>query len=608
MSSSRSDRSTEEYDGSESECPGCSNCSPSPPNIDSLVPKFAPSHARKISSGKDEQTNSASNTEILPIRSQMMTDPVSPTNNGNNVINPLDVPQPGDKTNSTQLINGAINYSITTTEHQENIFNYGQFVNALNFGQTNNGLLGTEECGPDVVLQTDTAAMYLSEYISQGAPGNAQLLLQDAVKILDYDGEHQDVPYGQIDADGDGNIHGSLRFAGVVRLNNNRRVDSCYGKDLLYKTDACKKVDWHLQFRNVVNETMNHKADSCGNVYVVGAYRNELYAIGSGQNHTRLLTTRMKQNMFMAKVDCCGKVLWAIDADDNPNPEPCDSCSHSCNNTCGSSCNKRCTRCPPQHSSMENHVDSVSLTLTHGDESPILTGSYTRHVTFGNVTLRNKVARANAYVSEFTTDGCFVNMYGPRHCPRTTNAATCSDDAASTHFLLGESIGVDAQDCLHFTGTIKGRFAFSDVVEPGAVEASFNQGVYVARLLRGAQETSWSTLITATPPPGNTFNPTISVHPDGGLHHAFQVQGPVTYQSRVQVAPLLSLPTGTNDLLTSELQFVDGTPQWGWNFREAGTINNAAEHIDSNNGYVHSTGSYIINEGQVDPFLSQKLR
>jgi hypothetical protein len=511
---------------------------------------------------------------------------------------------PGEKTGATQLINGAVNYSITTTVHQENIFNYGQFVNALNFGQVNNGLLGTEQCGPDVVLETDFAAMYLSEYISSGDAVNSQLLLQDAVKILDYDGEHQDVPYGQIDADGSGNIHGSLRFTGVVRMNNGRRVDSCFGKDLLYKTDSCKTVDWHLQFRNVVNETMNHKADSCGNVYVVGAYVGELYACGNGQAHTRLLTTRMKQNMFLAKVDCCGKVQWAVDADDRPNPEPCDNCSHSCNNTCGSSCNSRCTKCPPPQNSMDNYVDSVSLTLTNADEYPILTGSYTRHVTFGTETLTNKVARANAYVAEFDTNGCFAMMYGPDHCPRPTTATTCSDNHPSNHFLLGESIGVDANDVVHFTGSIKGRFAFSEVVEPGSVEASFNQGVYVTQIGRGSDVPTWTSLITATPPQANAFNPTISVHPDGTLHHAFQTQGSPSYISPSQV--LQPLPgSGTNDLAVANL---DSAGEWRWFHQEVGTVNNSSEHIASNSIFVHTAGSYIVNETQVDPFVSQNLR
>ena len=167
-------------------------------------------------------------------------------NQGNQVGDVLPAATPGDKTNATQLMNGAINYSITTTVHEENVFNYGQFTQAINFGNAGLALLGEEECGPAVVLKTNTAAMYLSEYESSGTAVNSVLLLVDATKILDYDGERQEIPYGQIDSDGSGNIHASLRFTGRVKLNNGRNVDSCYGKDLLLKTDSCRKVDWHV--------------------------------------------------------------------------------------------------------------------------------------------------------------------------------------------------------------------------------------------------------------------------------------------------------------------------------------------------------------------------
>jgi hypothetical protein len=256
---------------------------------------------------------------------------------------------------------------------------------------------------------------------------------------------------------------------------------------------------------------------------------------------------------------------------------------------------------------MDNYVDSVSLTLTNADEYPILTGSYTRHVTFGTETLTNKVARANAYVAEFDTNGCFAMMYGPAHCPRPTTATTCSDNHPSNHFLLGESIGVDANDVVHFTGSIKGRFAFSEVVEPGSVEASFNQGVYVTQIGRGSDVPTWSTLVTAIPPQANSFNPTISVHPDGGVFLASQVQGTASYHGVLEPGVQDQIPgSGTNDLNVASLTSVGN---WAWtNHKEVGTVNNSSEHIATNSPFVHSAGSYIVNETQVDPFISQVFR
>ncbi len=555
---------------------------------------------------------------------------ISKISDGNNINDQaFGLPDPGDKTGATQLMNGAVNYSITTTVHEENVFNYGQFINAINFGLSGNDTTLTDDiiCGHEVILQTDTAAMYLSEYESTGTAVNSQLILVDATKILDYDGEHQDIPYGQIDADGSGNIHASLRFTGRAAFNNGRKIDSCNGKDVLYKTDTCRKVDWHVQFRNVINLTMNHKADSCGNVYVVGAYEHELHATGSAQRTTRLLTTRMKQNMFLAKVDCCGKILWAIDANDRPNSKKCTTCTHQCSNVCSSSssantstntntytsnsntCNKKCNKCPKDNTNTDNYVDAQGLTLSTCDENPILTGSYSKHVTFEKDTLTNEVARANAYVAEFTCEGCFVMMYGPTHCPRSNNTSANSCLQPSDHFLLGESIDVDANDEIYFTGTIKGRFRFDKHIEPETVNVldDFNQGMYISRISRGAQEPMWSTLILANVPPANSFFPNIDAQPDGNIYHAAQTQGKVSYTSTINVIlPTIEIPgSGTTDLYSGN---ISSTGTWLWTRTEVGTVNNAAEHLAANSGFSHVAGSFIVNQTQVDPFVAQSLK
>lgn len=112
------------------------------------------------------------------------------------------------------------------------------------------------------------------------------------------------------------------------------------------------------------------------------------------------------------KIDNCGQIQWTIDANDRPNRDKCNYCSHTCNNVCylssNNKCKKKCRKCPDENLSMDNYVDSPSLTLTRQDECPVVVRSYTRHVTFDHTTLLNKVSRANAYVAEFTTEGKFV--------------------------------------------------------------------------------------------------------------------------------------------------------------------------------------------------------
>ena len=401
---------------------------------------------------------------------------------------------------------------------------------------------------PNIDLNIDTNVNSVM-YVINSNLNNPDGLIESSNLLWYYNGLREEYQYGQLIPMLNGDLLTLSSYTGIVTFTNNLlpptnvNITSNDGNYFIARftpniNSSVAKNIWIVPITAYGTQNLEISTDEKDNIYIIGTYQ------GSLKIKNTLLTSNLVNDMFIAKLDSNGNVLWINTTNKNNLPI-----------TTG-------------------YVRGESLTINSDKITAI--GQFNTVLNIQNISIINNTGSAYIiWIGQFDLNGNIIWL--------TTVSSTKKNQ--SNNYIDGSQIITGADNHMYFTGTLLGNFNFGS----GNIDITQN-GIYISRISIDGNFTGLNYII-ANVPTGSNWDPHLTYN--GKLYINFFALGNIFFNGNE--VPLIG--TGTQNMIINSL---NDNGLWECGYQIQGLISNPSINISSSGNGISVVGTHIINLSNTD--------
>jgi len=411
------------------------------------------------------------------------------------------------------------------------------------------------------IESTVDSNIYSVVYVINSNLNNPDGLIDSSNLLWYYNGVREDYQYGQLLSMLNGDLLTLSSYTGTVTFTNNLlppsnvSVNSNDGNYFVARftptsRSSVAKNIWTVPISAFGAKNVQISTDKNDNVYIIGTYQGTL------KIKTTILTSNLVNDMFIAKLDPNGDLLWIKTSNKNDLPIS------------------------------TGYVRGESLTISSDRITAM--GQYSSVLNIQNISIVNNTGAAYIlWIAQFDLDG---NIIWLTTVSSDNNSSISPGQGSvqknkSNDYIDGSQIITGADGHFYLTGTLLGNFNFGS----GNIDVQRNV-IYVCRIDMSGNFTGLNYII-ANVPTGSNWDPHLAYN--GKMYINFFALGNVMFNGNE--TPLIG--TGTQNMVINSL---DDNGLWECGYQRQGLISNPSINISSSGNGISVVGTHIINLSNTD--------
>lgn len=413
-----------------------------------------------------------------------------------------------------------------------------------------NGNVHIPDVNPDVNSDVNTVM-----YLTNSDLNNPDGLIDSSHLLWHYNGLREDQQYAQI-LRLDDDIITLSSYTGTITMTNNLlppstvTLNSNNGNYFLARFNTSSsggtaRMLWNVPISALGNQNVEMTKDDNGNIYLIGTYQ------GTARIGNTTLTSNLINDMFIAKIDENGNLVWLKSSSKNDAPVS------------------------------TGFIRGESIVAA--DNTITAIGQYSSTLNIQDISVTNQSnASYILWIAQFNPNGDVIWLTSVIPNPNNTQR----------NYVDGSQIIAASEDstspALYITGIALGDFGF------GSGNINSNQNViYVARMSMDGQFTGLNYAI-ANIPNGSNWDPHIIYN--SKLFISFFALGNVMFNGNE--LPLMG--TGTQNMVINALN-EEGL--WDCGYQIQGLISNPSINTSTSGTGISVVGTHIINMSNTDAVM-----